>query len=528
MPDDAELLRRYADTRSEPAFATLVARHLGLVYASALRRLDGDPHRAADVAQNVFIALARHAPALARRPVLASWLHTATRHAVIDLLRVEHRRRRREDHAHTLALVNAPEPTPTPADWDQLRPLLDDALDQLSEPDHALLLLRFFEQHSFATLAARLHLTEDAARMRTTRALEKLRAHLARRGLTSTTAALAATLTTQTITAAPATLAATVTSGAVLGAATLTTSSLLLMTTTTKTLLATAALITTLAIGTAIYESRRAEQASRSLADLQNDRDTLNRQNSTLDSLLAASTAELAHITAQQKEAGTKSPQPATSKTPNVNSSDISWLNPAFGPAWAAKQSAALGMRYGQLYRELHLTAEQIAQFEKIQTELQQAQADVWTLAASQNLPVNGPDVARLTEDPYVTARKNLQALLGGTGLAKLDKYEAGNATRELVASLAGSFYYSDTPLTADQGSTLANIIAANTESKKTALKDEGARTIYTTRKETNWDSVNTQAQGLLSEPQLIALKQLAEQKRLNTELQKILNPPIK
>jgi RNA polymerase sigma factor (sigma-70 family) len=260
MPDDAELLRRYADTRSEPAFAALVARHLGLVYASALRRLDGDPHRAADVAQNVFIALARHAPTLARRPVLASWLHTATRHAVIDLLRVEHRRRAREDHAHTLALVNAPEPTPTPADWDQLRPLLDDALDQLSEPDRALLLLRFFEQHSFADAAARLHLTEDAARMRSTRALDKLRQFLARRGITSTTAALTAALTTQTLVAAPAGLAASITSGALLGSVAATTSSLL-MTTATKTLLATAALITTLAIGTAVYESRHAEQS---------------------------------------------------------------------------------------------------------------------------------------------------------------------------------------------------------------------------------------------------------------------------
>ena len=72
MSDDAELLRRYADTRSEPAFAALVERHLGLVYAAALRRLNGDTHRATDVAQTVFIALARHAADLALRPVLAS------------------------------------------------------------------------------------------------------------------------------------------------------------------------------------------------------------------------------------------------------------------------------------------------------------------------------------------------------------------------------------------------------------------------------------------------------------------------
>ena len=185
-------------------------------------------------------------------------------------------------------------------------------------------------------------------------------------------------------------------------------------------------------------------------------------------------------------------------------------------------------MRYGQLYRELQLTPEQIARFEKIQTELKQAQADVWTLAASQGLPTTGPDVARLTMEPYAQARKNLETLLGGTGIGKFDKYEAGNATRELVASLAGSVYYSDTPLTADQGSALATLIAANTETRKTAMKDEGANTIYTMRKETNWNSVTAQAGGLLAPSQLIALKQLAEQKRLNTELQKILSPTPK
>lgn len=531
MSDDAELLRRYAENRSEPAFAALVERHLGLVYAAALRRLDGDPHRATEITQTVFIALARHAADLAQRPVFASWLHTATRHAVIDLLRAEQRRRTREKHAHTLATVNAPVPTTTSteAEWEKVRPLLDAALDQLNEPDRALLLLRFFEQHPFADIAANLHLTEDAARMRTARALEKLRTHLSRHGITSTATALGAALSTQTLTAAPAGLAATITTGALTGTTfTGTALGLTFMTATTKTLLATVALVTTLAIGTAIYESRRADRALHSLTDLQQERDAINRQNSELNSRLTANTAELSRLIAQQKETVAKLTAATAPKTANINSVDVSWLNPAFGPAWTAQQSAALGMRYGQLYRELQLTPEQIAKFEKIQTELKQAQADVWTLTANQGLPINGPDVARLTMEPYAQARKNLEALLGGTDLAKLDKYEAGNATRELVASLAGNVYFSDTPLTANQGSALTALIATNTATRKTAMKDEGANTIYTVRKETNWDSVTAQAAGLLSPSQLIALKQLAEQKRLNTELQKILSPPPK
>ena len=62
MADDAELIRRYAEQRSEAAFAELVRRHLGLVYSAALRRLGGDAHGAADVAQVVFVKLAPGLP----------------------------------------------------------------------------------------------------------------------------------------------------------------------------------------------------------------------------------------------------------------------------------------------------------------------------------------------------------------------------------------------------------------------------------------------------------------------------------
>ena len=74
MSDDAELLRRYAEEKSEAAFAEFVQRHAGLVYASALRRLGGDSHAASDVVQKVFISVARHADKLTRSERLTSWL----------------------------------------------------------------------------------------------------------------------------------------------------------------------------------------------------------------------------------------------------------------------------------------------------------------------------------------------------------------------------------------------------------------------------------------------------------------------
>src|SRR5688572_11468094 len=128
MVDDATLLRRYAHERSQAAFEELVRRHLDLVYAAAMRRLGGDAHRAADVAQVVFATLARDAGSLAHHAVLTGWLYTATRNAALNLLRTEERRRAREKEAHRMQELFSSEESG--ADWQQLRPVLDSAMDE--------------------------------------------------------------------------------------------------------------------------------------------------------------------------------------------------------------------------------------------------------------------------------------------------------------------------------------------------------------------------------------------------------------
>jgi len=50
MTSDGELLRRYAESDSEDAFAELVRRHLDLVYSAALRQVNGDAPPAQGVA----------------------------------------------------------------------------------------------------------------------------------------------------------------------------------------------------------------------------------------------------------------------------------------------------------------------------------------------------------------------------------------------------------------------------------------------------------------------------------------------
>ncbi|HEX2853941.1 MAG TPA: sigma-70 family RNA polymerase sigma factor [Opitutaceae bacterium] len=217
MADDNELLRRYVRDRSDVAFAELVQRHLNLVYSVALRQVGGDAHLARDVVQTVFTALARKAATLVDRPVLGGWLYRSAQFAAIDVVRSERRRRAREELAHAMnePADNVSEET----DWEKLRPALDEAIGELNDADRDAVVLRFFEAKPFGEIGVRLQVTENAARMRVERALEKLHGLLARRGVTSTTAALGIALGSQVGMAAPAGLASAVSGAAIAGTA---------------------------------------------------------------------------------------------------------------------------------------------------------------------------------------------------------------------------------------------------------------------------------------------------------------------
>jgi RNA polymerase sigma factor (sigma-70 family) len=212
MPTDAEMLQRYARERDERAFAELVQRHLGLVYGAALRRTGGRTHLAEEIAQKVFTDLARKAAVLSHHPTLTGWLYRSTRYAAIDAARAELRGKKLAQSLAAMPDTNLP--PETQVEWERLRPVLDEAMDRLKETDREAMLLRYFEGLGFAEVGARLNVSENAARMRIERALEKLRHHLGKRGVTSTTAALGLLLANQAFATAPAGLAVTVTSSA--------------------------------------------------------------------------------------------------------------------------------------------------------------------------------------------------------------------------------------------------------------------------------------------------------------------------
>lgn len=217
METDGEMLRCYVVAGSEEAFEQLVRRHLNLVYSAALRQVNGDAHLAQDVVQTVFADLARKAKSLSRHPALRGWLYTSTHFAAAKAVRKEQRRHTHEQEAQ--AMQKALQAAAPDLDWTRLRPVLDSAMHELKAAEREAILSRYFENRSLAEVGRQFQVSEDAARKRVDRALEKLRLTLNRRGLAAG-AALASLISANAIQVAPAGLAGTIatsTAGAAAG-----------------------------------------------------------------------------------------------------------------------------------------------------------------------------------------------------------------------------------------------------------------------------------------------------------------------
>jgi RNA polymerase sigma factor (sigma-70 family) len=491
VDNDSELLRRYAEEASEDAFRELVRLRVSLVYGSAYRQL-GNRQRAEEVVQAVFTDLAQKASALSRRAVLASWLYTSTHYAVANLVRKERRQRIREHEAYLMHDIDS-EGGSRP-EWDQMRPVLDEELNGLDARDRDAVLLRFFESKSFAEIGDALRLSEDAARKRVDRALERLRLRLGIRGITSTSAVLSAILAEQAAIAAPAELAGFVAKAALLqavGTAT-TTAGILSFMSTSKIALGAGALLVVLSLGSALFEGWQSWAAGAELAALQGQSAAAALQLSALTAKVAAAEQAVAALGARAQV--TKSAPTADGAAPgsaapgNISKAkgdEFMARHPEVRDALIADIDARNHAQYAALYSQLGLSADQIRQMEVL---LRQRSGDFGRMLQ------NGMVTFSIRPDIVDDQSAGLTALLGETGFQQFEAYSQTLVARTEASNLASLLVTTDSPLSATQALQLVPIFV-NAGDRTTGQFD--------------WTSVYAAAQGVLSAPQLEMLRNL-------------------
>lgn len=480
MTEDSDLLHAYAETRSEAAFAELVKRRVGLVYSVALRQVGGDAHLAQDVAQRVFTDLARKAAALAGRPVLSGWLYRSAQFAASDVVRSERRRRVREQENLIMNATVGPGGSDSAVDWDKLRPVLDEAMAELGDEDRDAVALRFLEEKPFAEIGRRLAISEEAARKRVSRALEKLHAGLAQRGITSTTAALALALGNQAAAAVPAGIAASVTGAALAGVAnTGGAAAFLTFMSTTKVVSGIAGAVTLLAVFSALRDSGRVREATATIVSISAERDELKER-------LGALSRERNDIGDAGSDATTGGPKPSTPRVASLSmpahSHDAAYRSAAWGltspvnlalehpearAAFVQQEVLRAMARFGHFFKSTGISSEVQGEIGKHFNAYAEAMLDYYSAVRAQGFgPMNPPqdpnvlvELLRMENDVVARFTDDLRVVLGDERTKQFIEYQKSVPEINVADQLAAQLYATDVPLTGPQALQLVQLL---------------------------------------------------------------------
>jgi len=438
---DVQLLQDYALNREEAAFRELVNRHTNLVYSAALRQVESATV-ASDLAQQVFTDLARKAEHIAGELSsaisLAGWLHRATRYAVLQHLRATRRRMDNERLAMEQLLTDS---TPD-ADWEQIRPILDHALDQLEPEDREILLLRYFQNQDFRTVGAALGISDDTAQKRASRAVEHLRELFARQGVSASAGGLGLIISANAIQAAPLELATQISTAALASTAatatTITLSQTIAMTTLQKIVITTT--IAALA-GVGFYENRQAARlreqnqmlqqqqsaTASQLQRLQREHDDATNRISQLASELAAAQKRPEEVLKLRGQVGQLRQQAkAVGETSALNKITA---NPETRKLLRDQQKAAMSQVYADLTKQLKLTPEQTGKFNDLLADSIMDNVDLITQILHDGKTPAEAD--RLFTAADATLLNQLGSELGEDGRQQYQEY-----TRNLASSL--------------------------------------------------------------------------------------------
>ena len=478
---DLQLLERYTRQHDEDAFAELVRQHLDLVFSAALRQVRS-PQLAEEVAQSAFTDLARQAHRLAPDTVVSAWLYQVTRRTAIDVVRREARRQAREQVAQELNAMNT-----TAADWTHIEPLLDEAMQALEDTDRTAVLLRYFQNKSLREVGQTLGTTEEAARKRVSRAVERLGELLAKQGVTVGASGLVVLISANAVQAAPAGLAVTISTAAALAgstaaATTITTTKAIVMTALQKTLIATALVA---AVGTGVYEAHQAsrlqdenQRLQQQQAPLAEQVQRLQRERDEAETTLAAMQAQLAQpksgsntgeLLRLRGEVGTLRQRVASSETKSREPANGAgkWMSDPHMAEYM-RQAAADKIKslYAPLFRELKLTPEQRDKFGQLFAD--QATNFFGKLSATSQ---GSPDQAGAAPSTAATGSDllgQLRSLLGDAGFARYAEFSQELPGRATLALLSPQL--ESNPLSDEQGARLIQLVKAEPRELMTGL----------------------------------------------------------
>jgi RNA polymerase sigma factor (sigma-70 family) len=181
---DAELLERFVRARDEAAFELLVWRH-GKAVLATCRRVLRDAHEAEDAFQATFLLLARRAGSIGRRAAVGGWLRKVAYRVALE---ARSRRVRRQAHEQARAGRSAGVSADDPVDeaiGRELRRVIDEEVGRLVEKYRTPFVLCYYEGKSNAEAARALGCPVGTVESRLTRARARLRARLARRGVSA-------------------------------------------------------------------------------------------------------------------------------------------------------------------------------------------------------------------------------------------------------------------------------------------------------------------------------------------------------
>ncbi len=284
-------------------------------------------------------------------------------------------------------------------------------------------------------------------------------------------------------------------------------------------------------LGTAIQGKNEAQRLAAALTAAQHERDALqarmvrleerardaeHRANAS-ESRIAdfKKEAEAARVSPRSARGGAAAVAPtgtqaSASASPAV---DPMLSDPEYFRLSLQKYRAELGQKFWLLYKQLGLSPEQIARFEANRTESQQAQLEVFSAATTQRVAISDPTVLKLFAQAAGSLEKDLQAMLGDAGYRQYVQYNHAQNAQEVVSTLAGTVYRSDSPLTAFQGERLAEAVIANTRSVPAS---PGSKTMT---RETDWTAVGAEAQAILNPAQAAVFQTFLEGKKLQAQM---------